>query len=91
MTTKIIAFGGYDTRKPRVRLLIAALRRAGVLADDILIPAWERVAETNVPSKLAVLGVLFRIALGYPKALYRLARSPKGAALLTPQHRKSVV
>lgn len=84
MTVKIVAFGGYDTRKPRVRLLIAALKRAGVLAEDIHIPAWHRVAQTNVPSKLAVLGVLARIALGYPRAIYRLIRSPKRAAILLP-------
>lgn len=84
MTASLIAFGGYDTRKPRVRLLIAAIRRAGALEDDILIPAWESVAQTNVPSKLNVLKVLFRIAVGYPRALMQLFRSHKDAAILLP-------
>jgi len=84
VTTAIVAFGGYDTRKPRVRLLIDAIRRAGVLEDDILIPAWEDVAQTNVPSRLNVLKVLVKIALGYPGALMRLARSRKGSAILLP-------
>jgi glycosyltransferase involved in cell wall biosynthesis len=84
MTASLIAFGGYDTRKPRVRLLIDAVRRAGALEDNILIPAWEQVAQTNVPSRFSVLKVLVKIALGYPRALLRLARAKKGAAVLLP-------
>ena len=84
MTTKVVAFGGYDTRKPRVRLLIEALRRAGGLEEEILIPAWQEVGETNVPSRLNVLKVMARIALGYPRALFRLARTPRGTAILLP-------
>ncbi len=84
MTASLIAFGGYDTRKPRVRLLIDAVRRAGALEDNILIPAWQQVAQTNVPSRFSVLKVLAKIALGYPRALMRLARAKKGAAVLLP-------
>lgn len=84
MTRRIVAFGGYDTRKPRVRLLIDAIRRAEGLEANILIPAWEKVAQTNIPTRLSVLKVLFRIALGYPRALIRLARSHRGAAVLLP-------
>lgn len=84
MSTSIVAFGGYDTRKPRVRLLIEALRRAGALEGEILIPAWEKVGETNVPSRFNVLKVMARIALGYPRALWRLARSPGDTAVLLP-------
>ncbi len=84
MPAKIIAFGAYDTRKPRVRLLIEAIRRRGALAGEIVIRGWERVAQTNIPSRFAVLGVLLRFALGYPGALWRLIRSPKGASILLP-------
>lgn len=80
----IAAFGGYDTRKPRVRLLIDAIRRAGALEGEILIPAWEEVAQTNVPSRFAVLKVLLKIALGYPRALLALSRTDKRAAILLP-------
>ncbi len=82
MTTRLIAFGGYDTRKPRVRCLIASIRRAGGLEDEIVIPGWESVAETNVPSRVAFLKVLAKLVLGYPQALWRLARSPRAAILL---------
>jgi glycosyltransferase involved in cell wall biosynthesis len=84
MSGKVIAFGAYDTRKPRVRLLIDAIRRRGALAGEIPIAGWERVAQTNVPSKLAFMGVLLRMVVAYPGALWRLMRSPKGTAILLP-------
>lgn len=84
MSVRIVAFGGYDTRKPRVRLLIDAIRRAGALEREILIPAWGDVAQTNIPSRLSVLKVLLTIMFGYPGALIRLARTAKGAAVLLP-------
>lgn len=82
MTTKLVAFGGYDTRKPRVRCLIDAIDRAGALEDEILISGWEKVAETNVPTKFAFAKVLAKIMLGYPQALWRMVRSPPAAILL---------
>nr|WP_298926441.1 glycosyltransferase [uncultured Erythrobacter sp.] len=84
MTAKIIAFGGYDKRKPRVRLLIEALRRQGGLAEEIHVSAWEDVPQTNIPSRMALVKVLAKLVFGYPRALWRLFRSPKGAALLLP-------
>lgn len=84
MSRKIIAFGAYDTRKPRVRLLIDAIRRRGALAGEILIPAWEKVPETNIPSRFSILKVLATIVLRYPWALWRLMRTQKGSAILLP-------
>lgn len=84
MSGTIIAFGAYDTRKPRVRLMIEAIRRAGALADEIHIKGWEKVAQTNVPSRWSVLKILLRMLLAYPGALWRLMRSQKGAAILLP-------
>lgn len=82
MTAQIVAFGAYDTRKPRVRLLIEAVRRRGGLAGEILIPGWEKVPQTNIPSRWAVLKVLIGMVFRYPGALWRLWRSEKGAAIL---------
>ncbi|MEM9501346.1 MAG: glycosyltransferase [Pseudomonadota bacterium] len=84
MRGKIIAFGAYDLRKPRVRLLLDAIRRAGALEREIHIAGWNKVAQTNVPSKLAFLGVLLRMAFAYPGALWRLIRSPRHATILLP-------
>ncbi|MEL6877196.1 MAG: glycosyltransferase [Pseudomonadota bacterium] len=84
MTSKIIAFGGYDTRKPRVRLLIDAVRQQRALADEIHISGWEDVPQTNIPSRAAFLKVLAKLVLGYPRALWRLLRSPGSSAVLLP-------
>ncbi|MFC3097248.1 glycosyltransferase [Alteraurantiacibacter palmitatis] len=84
MPRPIVVFGAYDTRKPRVRLLLAALRRSGRLAEDILIPGWEGVAQTNIPSKASVAMVVVRLLIGLPGALWRLWRSPRMAAILLP-------
>jgi len=84
MVAKVVAFGAYDTRKPRVRLLLDALKRQDGLAETIAISGWERVAQTNIPSRWAVTKVLLRMVLAYPGALIRLMRSPKGAAILLP-------
>ncbi len=84
MSAKLAAFGAYDTRKPRVRLLLDALRRAGALEEEILIPAWEAVPETNIPSRGHVFRVLWRMACGYPRALWRLAKTPRETAILLP-------
>ena len=84
MSAKVVAFGGYDTRKPRVRLLIDALRKAGGLEAEILIPAWEGVPETNIPSRGSVLKALARIALGYTAAIWRLTKIKGGVPVLLP-------
>ncbi|MBV7259477.1 glycosyltransferase [Erythrobacter crassostreae] len=84
MAAKIIAFGGYDTRKPRVRLLIEALRRKGALAEEIHVSGWKDVPQTNIPSRIAFVKVLLKLIIGYPRALWRLARSEKGVAVLLP-------
>ena len=72
MSRNIIAFGAYDTRKPRVRLMLDAIRRAGALSSEIHIEGWEDVAQTNVPSKLSFLKVLLKMLIAYPGALIRL-------------------
>jgi glycosyltransferase involved in cell wall biosynthesis len=84
MTVNIVAFGSYDTRKPRVRLLLDALRRSGRLQEEIAITGWERVPETNIPSRASWLRVLVRMVASYPGALLRLLRTTRGSAILLP-------
>ena len=88
---RILAFGAYDTRKPRVRLLIEAIRRADALEAEIRVRAWDDVAQTNIPSGLSLARVIARMALSYPGALSqlvrqgrRLARAHPGSAVLLP-------
>ncbi|MEM7665732.1 MAG: glycosyltransferase [Pseudomonadota bacterium] len=67
-----------------MRLLLDAIRRAGVLEGEIHIAGWGEVSQTNVPSKLAVLKVLLRMLVAYPAALWSLIRSSRGASILLP-------
>ncbi|MEM7689358.1 MAG: glycosyltransferase [Pseudomonadota bacterium] len=90
-TPHILAFGAYDTRKPRVRLLLRAIRDAGALHAAIHVRAWESVPQTNIPSRWSLVKVAARMAVGYPAALWRLvregrrlARQRPGSALLLP-------
>lgn len=80
----ILVFGAFDRRKPRVRLLIEAIRRAGALEGIVEVKAWEDTPETNVPSRARIALVLVRMVLGYPLALARLVRAGRGGTLLLP-------
>lgn len=84
MAVKIVAWGGYDARKPRVRLLLAALRRRGVLAAEIGIPVWQGMDEKSLPTRGRLIGAALRLLFGLPSAIWRLLRSPAGAAILLP-------
>lgn len=84
MSEKIVAWGGYDITKPRVRLMLDALRRQGVLADEIRIPVWDGVRDKSVASKAALLAAGLRWLIGLPGAIWRLMRSPRGMAILLP-------
>ena len=43
--TGVIAWGSYDSSKPRVRLLLDRLRDEGALQSEINIPAWAGVRD----------------------------------------------
>ena len=79
---RIIAWGSYDTSKPRVRLLLDSLRNAGALAAEINIPAWHGIRDKTAagPGRLAKAAI--RLLLAYPGALIRLARAPRSSAIL---------
>jgi len=88
---RILAFGAYDTRKPRVRLLLDAIRRAGALEAEIFIPVWSNVPQTKLPLGATLARVVARMLLGYPRAVLQLvrkgrhlARTHPGSAVLLP-------
>lgn len=84
MRSKIVTFGGYDEGKPRVRLLLDALRRAGVLSGELKVPVWEGIEDKSVAGRGRLLVAILRLFLGLPAALWRLARWPRGHAVLLP-------
>jgi glycosyltransferase involved in cell wall biosynthesis len=81
---RVIAWGGYDESKPRVRLLLDALRKRGVLAAEINIGVWRGVEDKSVAGKRRILKALLGLLLAYPFALLKLARQPAGSTLLLP-------
>ena len=84
MTRRVVAWGAYDDGKPRVRLLLDALRRADALEAEIHVPAWSGVEDKSVAGKAALLRSALRWLAGMPRALWRLARLPGDAAVLLP-------
>lgn len=84
MVARVVAWGGYDDSKPRVRLLLDALRRHGALAGEIHVPVWREIEDKSVAGKAKLLRAAGRWLAGMPRALWRLATLPRGQDLLLP-------
>jgi len=81
---RVIAWGGYDDSKPRVRLLLDALRRRGVLGAEIRIAAWLGVEDKSVAGPWRLLKAAFKLLFSYPMALVRLLDQPRRGIVLLP-------
>jgi glycosyltransferase involved in cell wall biosynthesis len=81
---RVIAWGSYDTSKPRVRLLLAELRAQGVLQAEINIPVWNAIRDKAVAGVCTLLKSLLRLFASYPGALAKLARQPRHSVVLLP-------
>ncbi|WP_340586677.1 glycosyltransferase [Erythrobacter alti] len=84
MNKRFVAWGAYDDGKPRVRLLLESLRKAGRLEAEIHVPVWSDVADKSVAGKRQLFRAAFRYLTGMPRALWRLARLPGDAGVLLP-------
>lgn len=84
MTVRLVAWGGYDKSKPRVRLLLDALRRADALESEIAIPVWQGVTDKGVIGPVQWFAAALRLLAGLPGALWRLARTPRDTPVLLP-------
>ena len=82
MGTRIVAWGSYDESKPRVRLLLQALRDGNALAAEIHIPVWASVRDKATAGGATIAKALVRLVAAYPAALIRLWRQPPGGAVL---------
>lgn len=80
----MIVWGAYDESKPRVRLLLSALRARGAIRTEIGISAWNSIEDKAVAGRRLILSVVLKLILAYPKALFRLLREPAGSAILLP-------
>lgn len=80
----VIAWGGYDKSKPRVRLLLDALRKRHALASEINIDVWQGVEDKSVVGVGRILAAITRLLIAYPSAILRLLRLPSRSAMLLP-------
>lgn len=84
MVARVVAWGGYDDSKPRVRLLLDSLRRHGALAEEIQISVWRGIDDKSVAKRWQLIRAFLRFLAGLPAAIWRLIRSDRRAALLLP-------
>lgn len=84
MVARVVAWGGYDDSKPRVRLLLDSLRRQGALAGEVHVPVWREIEDKSVADKAKLLRAVGRWLAGMPRALWHLATLPRGQNLLLP-------
>lgn len=80
----IFAWGSYDRSKPRVRLLFAALRKAGALAGEIEIAAWRGVRDKALLGRSQIVRRAIRLLSAYPGGIAKLARLPADSVVLLP-------
>mgnify|MGYP003711328731 CR=1 FL=1 len=81
---RFVAWGGYDTGKPRVRLLLSALRRRNELISEINIDIWRGIEDKSVAGLRNVAIAIVGLIIGYPRAVCRLCRTSRDAAILLP-------
>lgn len=79
---RFVAWGSYDSGKPRVRMLLDALRDRGALASEIHVNVWHGIRDKAVAGWWRNLGALLRLVVGYPLALLRFAKSPRDRVIL---------
>jgi len=79
---QFVAWGTYDTGKPRVRLLLDALREKGLIAAEIHVDVWRGIEDKSVAGKARILATLVRIILGYPQAVRRLLLQSRKHAII---------
>lgn len=81
-TCRLVAWGSYDTGKPRVRILLEALRARGALADQIHMDVWRGIEDKAVAGPWRMIGALLRLLISYPPALIRIAMRPRSQVIL---------
>ena len=81
---KLVAWGGYDASKPRVRLLLDALRRRGTLDAEITIDVWGGVEDKSVAGKGRAVKAGLKLIFGFPRAILELLRSSRAIDVLLP-------
>lgn len=81
----VVIWGTYDVGKPRVRILLQALRDSGVPLREIHVDIWHGVEDkSQIKGILRRLGYLFRWFCAYPVLLFRYLFTAKHDLVFVP-------
>ncbi len=81
----IMAWGTYDTGKPRVRILLRGLRENQVALTECHAHLWQAVEDkTQLKGVFAKLWLCLRWLASYPALIYQFWRAVKPQAVLLP-------
>jgi len=73
---RVVFFGTYDLEKPRNRLMLEALRRAGFEVQEVHFDAWKGVADKAMLTRMAGLRRVLRWICAYPFLIARYLSAP---------------
>ncbi|ABC22921.1 hypothetical protein F11_10905 [Rhodospirillum rubrum F11] len=79
---RVVYLGTYDHDKPRNRLMIAALRAAGVEVRECCVDVWAGVADKSLIGGWARVTRLLRWLAAYPLLIVRYLRCPPHDAVV---------
>jgi glycosyltransferase involved in cell wall biosynthesis len=80
---RVLAWGTYDTGKPRVRLLLEGLRRQGVSVSECHTDVWSGIEDkSGIEGIWKTLRIGLRWLLAYPGLVVRFCLAPKPDVVL---------
>lgn len=80
---RVLYWGTYDTSKPRTRILLEGLRRAGVDVAECRADIWHGVVDkSQIRGLRKRLGIAARWLFAYPRLAWQLARAPRPDVIL---------
>lgn len=81
----VVVWGTYDVGKPRVRLLLAAVRDLGLTVTECHSAVWSGIEDkSQLRGWKARLGRLWRLFSSYPGLTVRYLRTPRHELVLVP-------
>lgn len=80
---RVLCWGTYDTSKPRARILLDGLRRAGVEVAEYRADIWHGIVDkSQIRGLRKRLGIAVRWLLTYPRLAWQLTRAPRPDVIL---------
>lgn len=81
---KHIIWGTYDKDKPRVKILIEALKQRSLDCEEINREVWHGIKDKSQIGFKKIIFVLFRMILAYPNLVLELLKKEKGSIIIVP-------